>query len=259
MKKFIKKIISLFGFRLVKESYYQKLLLQRSVSNKNELEKGSLLGHFYTLLQNQNFYPKNVYDIGANKGTWSQECMRFFPNANYYLFEPQTQFKTEIEENLSGYNNFQVFFVGLGDKKGDTRFTIHDRDDSCSFSFSEEEAKQRGFKQVKLPMVILDEFVKEEKLELPSLIKIDAEGLDMEVLKGAGEILKTAQVIMVEVGVMNNRIPNSALSIVSYLDALGYKFFDITDLNRPFSNEVLWLCEFAFIKKNGVLDKDYGM
>jgi hypothetical protein len=33
----------------------------------------------------------------------------------------------------------------------------------------------------------------------------------------------------------------------------GYKLFEITDLNRPFENKVLWLVELMFIKKAGVL------
>jgi len=60
------------------------------------------------------------------------------------------------------------------------------------------------------------------------------------------------------VGVMNKQFNNSALHVLSFMDSIGFRLFDITDLNRPFHNQVLWLCEFVFIKKGGVLDKNYA-
>ena len=47
---------------------------------------------------------------------------------------------------------------------------------------------------------------------------------------------------------------NSLLKIVDYMDNRGYFLFEITDLNRPFKPQVLWLVELAFIKKGGIID-----
>jgi len=44
-------------------------------------------------------------------------------------------------------------------------------------------------------------------------------------------------------------------TVINTMDSYRYKLFDITDLNRPFSNKVLWLVELAFVLKNGTLDK----
>ena len=38
------------------------------------------------------------------------------------------------------------------------------------------------------------------------------------------------------------------------MDKKGYSLFEITDLNRPFQPQVLWLVELAFIKKGGIID-----
>jgi hypothetical protein len=91
------------------------------------------------------------------------------------------------------------------------------------------------------------------------MLKIDAEGLDIEVLQGAQELIRNhVEIILVEVGVMNKQFNNSALTVLSFMDSIGFRLFDITDLNRPFKNNILWLCEFVFIKKGGVLDKNYA-
>ena len=222
-------------------------------------EKRSLLSNFYSILISENYTPKCIYDIGANKGTWTRECMNFFPNSNYILFEPQPNLRNNIEKCLRGKNNYSLYTVGVGNVNDKLLFTYHDRDDSCSFVISEEEAAQKGYKQVYTPIVRLDSFVEENNLQKPDILKIDAEGIDLDVLAGASQIINShVEIVLVEVGVMNKHIKNSSLEVLKYMDNANFKLFDITDLNRPFKNNVLWLCEFVFIKKNGILDKEYS-
>ncbi|MBU3822754.1 FkbM family methyltransferase [Flavobacteriaceae bacterium XHP0103] len=253
LKRFIKKSIKRLGYSLVKDNHSKS----GKININNTYGKNNLLANFYSQLLKQNYEPSVIYDIGANKGTWTKECLKYFPNATYYLFEPQINLKDDIDSLLSDKKNVQLFSVGVGNTNGELDFTIHKRNDSCSFRFSEAEAIQRGFKQIKVPIFKLDDFAIENNLMNPSILKIDAEGLDIEVLQGANNLVKKTEIIMIEVGVMNKNINNSVLKVMNYLDQIGFRFFDITDLNRPFKNNVLWLCEFVFIKKDGVLDIDY--
>jgi FkbM family methyltransferase len=252
-KKALNSMLRKFGFTIVNINRFNVL----DTTQKVFFEKSDLLDGFYNLLKNQQYEPITIYDIGANKGSWTNDCLRFFPDATYYLFEPQINLKKEINALLSKKNNVHVFSVGVGNANGELLFTIRERDDSCTFILSESEAKQQGLAQVKVPIVQLDSFAVENKLMPPSILKIDAEGFDIEVLEGAKKLIKNAEIIMIEVGVVNKIFKNSALNVMKYLDEAGFRFFDITDLNRPFENRALWLCEFVFIKKNGVLDKDY--
>ncbi|MGI0107864.1 FkbM family methyltransferase [Salinimicrobium sp. WS361] len=250
----MKRIFGRMGFKILSLENYKRLMEREAVPYLT-YNKDQLLQDFYNLLKDQDFHPENIFDIGANKGTWSKECMRAFPNSRYYLFEPQKELESDIHENLKKCGNYEVFQVGVGNTNKEMNFTIHERDDSCSFLYSVDEASERGFKQVNIPMVRLEDFVKTQGLEYPSMIKIDAEGLDLEVLEGTGDLLSHTEVILVEAGVMNKRIPNTMLKVLENLDSKGFRMFDITEMNRPFSNGVLWLCELVFIKKNGVLDK----
>ncbi|MFL1012248.1 FkbM family methyltransferase [Flavisericum labens] len=256
-KNIIKKTVNNLGYEISKTEAFNKAIINKNVKI-NTFSKKNLLDNFFSILINQNYHPETIYDIGANKGTWTSECLKYFPNASYYLFEPQIDLKDDINALLKDYKNVHLFSVGLGEVNDVFKFTIHDRDDSCSYSFSEEEAKTRGFKQIELPIVRLDSFAKDNKLKLPNILKIDAEGLDLKVLKGAEGVLQDVEIIMVEVAIVNHRMENTALNILNYLNGKGFKLFEITDINRPFENKVLWLCEFVFIKKEGVLDKNYS-
>ncbi|MEG2509377.1 MAG: hypothetical protein RSA74_07995, partial [Chryseobacterium sp.] len=47
---------------------------------------------------------------------------------------------------------------------------------------------------------------------------------------------------------------NSVNKVIALMDQCGYQLYEITDLNRPFSETpVLWLIELAFVRKNGTL------
>jgi FkbM family methyltransferase len=212
----------------------KKLLSKIIFHNLNG--KNNLLSNFYSILKKQQFQPKCIYDIGAHKGTWTIECMKYFPNAHYILFEPQPNLRLEIENELLGKKNYTLFSLGVGNNDGQLLFTYQDRADSCTFNMSEKEALEKGFKQVKTPIVKLDSFVKLEKLPKPEILKIDAEGIDLDVLDGAKELLnESVEIVLVEVGILNNFFQNSALNVLNYMDKANFKLFDITDLNRPFN------------------------
>ena len=127
-------------------------------------------------------------------------------------------------------------------------------DDSCNFYLSQEEAERKGYKQIKVPVSTIDQFIFDQKIEVPELIKIDAEGLDLDVLDGAIGCFGITEVFMVEVGVVNKVFKNDIFSMIQYMDKKGYRLFEITDLNRLFNYQVLWLMELVFIKKNGKID-----
>jgi hypothetical protein len=142
----------------------------------------------------------------------------------------------------------------VGPQPGHFNLTITERDDSCNFRLSEEEAQQRGLNQIRVEVDTIDHVVEKSSFGVPQLIKIDAEGIDLQVLTGATSALGKTEVVLIEAAVMNPVFENTVMTVVNAMDAYGYKLFDITDLNRPFNNNVLWLVELMFVLKGGELD-----
>lgn len=250
MKKIVKKIliplIAKLGYRLNKIEFNNQDL--------NRYNKDFLLFNFYNTLKKLNFHPQHIVDIGANHGTWTREALRHFPDAYYTLLEPQHWLKDSFIDILESNSKVLFYPVGAGEKEGSFQFTIVDRDDSCSFKYTEAEAKAKGYKQIEIPVVTLNGLLSNKKLPTPDIIKIDAEGLDIEVLKGANHFFGKTEIFMVEAGVVNKSFDNSFLNVIRYMDENGYRLFEITDLNRPFELSVLWLVELVFVKKKGFID-----
>jgi FkbM family methyltransferase len=225
---------------------------QESISDK--YKKNILLNNLFSNLIKMGFNPKHIVDIGANHGTWTRETLNYFPDAYYSLLEPQHWLKDSFQDILDVNSKVQFYPVGAGEKVGSFQFTIVDRDDSCSFRYSQEEAKLADFEQIVIPVVTLNGLFADSNLPLPDIIKIDAEGLDLEVLKGATDFFGKTEIFMVEAGVVNQLFDNSFLKIINFMDEKGYHLFELTDLNRPFQPQVLWLVELVFVKKNGIID-----
>ena len=248
IKKISKLLIRKLGYNL------SKISTDIKTNSIDMSSKSSLLSNFYNTLKKIDFEPKHIVDIGANHGTWTRDALHYFPDANYTLLEPQSWLKKSLQDILDTNSKVQFYPVGAGEKKGSFLFTIVDRDDSCSFRYTKEEAEIEGFKQIEIPVVTLNDLLSETNLPIPDIIKIDAEGLDIEVLRGASNFFGKTEIFMVEAGIVNKAFNNSFLKLINFMDEKGYRLFEITDLNRPFELKVLWLAELVFVKKNGFID-----
>ncbi len=209
----------------------------------------NLLENFFATLKQINFIPVHVVDVGANHGGWTRTALHYFPDAYFTLLEPQQWLEVYFKDLLEQNPKIKYHHCGAGSKPGTFKFTIANRDDSSTFVLSEEDAKEQGLKQIDVNIVTLNDLISSQNLPDPDIIKIDAEGLDLEVLKGADDFFGKTEIFMVEAGVAAKGIENEFSRVVDYMDTKGYKLFEITDLNRPFEPRILWLTELVFIRK----------
>jgi FkbM family methyltransferase len=243
MKKLIKNLFQKTGFRIVN-------------NNSNDLVKNIPipLNSFFSMIKEFNFEPKHIVDVGANHGKWTRNALKFFPNAQITMVEPQHWLKDSISDVLNANKNVKLFPYGAGEKEGTFNFTIMDIDVSSSFKYSEEEAKEKGYKQIQLPIITINKLLADNNLPVPDILKIDAEGIDIQVLKGASDYIGKTEIILIEAGVVNKSFDNSFLKTINYMDEKGYRLYDITELNRPYFPRVLWLVELVFVLKDGIID-----
>ena len=197
--------------------------------------------------------PKHIVDIGGNHGGWSRTALSVFPYAQLSIFEPQYRLAKHLAD-LERNSNVAIHYKGVGNFDGTAPFTFHDRDDSCSFVYAAEDAQERGFTQSEVEICQLDTAMADCAFGTPDIVKIDAEGLDLQVLDGAGGTLRTTEIVLVEASVSNPDYPNSVLAVVQKMDQLGFRLFDLTDLNRTPNRKLLWLVEAVFVRKGSTTD-----
>ena len=146
--------------------------------------------------------------------------------------------------------------MGAGPENASMKITEHERDDSFTFALDEDQALALGREQTKMiPVVALDDFLKKTGLPKTDILKIDAEGWDLEVLKGAEKTIQNADVVLIEAAVMNKLFKNKVSDVINKMLDYNFMLFDITDLNRTSKHNALWLVELAFVKRGGFVDQ----
>jgi FkbM family methyltransferase len=177
------------------------------------------------------YAPEIIFDVGANVGATARGFSEGFPEATIYAFEPVEATFRKLAQKVAMHERVRPFNLALGRRPRSVRMRIK------SLSVSNRIAGWRDtFKPCEtVKMASGDGFCEERGLSHIGLLKIDAEGHDLEVLYGFERMLKEMRVDLVEAEVgMNpeNRRHVPFEAVKRYLEHLGYRLFLIYEQRR---------------------------
>jgi len=197
----------------------------RELGNQRLLPKATV--DYLTLLRDNNVSPKVIYDIGACVLHWTNEAEKIWPNAEYVMFEAMKETEFLYKERGFKYN------VGpLSDVSGKLidfyQNTYHPGGNSYYIEnplvnpeapeyFNESHKRQ-------LVTVALDDVVKDRGFPLPDFIKMDVQGAELDILKGATETLKSVTHVILELQCVeyNTGAPQRD-EVIAYMSDLGFE------------------------------------
>lgn len=168
-----------------------------------------------------------MFDVGANAGAISNETARGVPGITIKAFEPQRELAelVAISARINGHQCIDVFPVAIGDQAG----TVQLHKPAHALHASLRSSGESGEQVVDVPIVRLDHAVECGELPPPSLIKIDVEGGEMGVLRGAMQILRDHQPIVIfEANESSDRFGYGREALLSLIRKCGdYRFFSV--------------------------------
>nr|MBA2707334.1 FkbM family methyltransferase [Gemmatimonadaceae bacterium] len=211
---------------------------------------------FLEIVRRYDSSPSFVIDIGANRGRWARIALEHFPTAEYLLIEPQDALRA-YSEDLLRKPNVRWLTSGVSDESGDFMLGLSSVDDTtATFNLTDERMANHGSAQVEVPVITLDDLVEKEN-RVPDMVKIDAEGFDLRVLRGASTLFGVTEIFFVECGIAAPSIENSIEAVCSVMKNNGYRAIDISGINRSTKNGIIWLVDVAFCREASPFWKNF--
>lgn len=176
---------------------------------------------------------KTIFDVGASIGqTWALFRTNE-PDAKVYCFEPISETFNLLRQKVGTDNKTKIENIALGNIKGEKIIRLFEK---CSpLNSLKEELMNNRNDAIEETVIIdtIDEYCKAKNITTIDFLKIDTEGYDLEVLRGAEEMLSNALVpfIYCEIGILkkNNRNTNFS-ELTDWLAERDYHFFGLYQL-----------------------------
>jgi len=194
-----------------------------------------------------------ILDIGAYCGLWTDMIKAIYPEAQILMVEPQLNKENDLLKvamKYSGSVKYSMSFLGSQSGKEVDFFEM----ESGSSAFQERSAIPR--KKVQKNTITLCELLRNFNWDKVDFIKIDAQGYELEILKGATDILRSVKCILMEVSLIDiNEGAPLFLEVISFMNDRGFVPYDICSLLRRPLDQALWQVDMIFLPNRSSLLK----
>lgn len=194
--------------------------------------------------------PKTIIDVGAFEGNWSRMARAIWPESHIIMFEPNRSKKesmdkaaqqlkaTTFTELLGAQDNASVAFNVMG--TGSSVF--------AEYSPLDRVVEARSLRR-------LDSILR--SIEGPALLKIDTQGYELEVLKGATALLKDVEAILLEVAVIGiNEGAPLLHEVLPFMSNIGFVTYEIVEIHRRPLDQATNQIDVLFVRPESQLLQD---
>lgn len=188
-----------------------------------------------TFLLSLSLEGQTIYDVGGDQGIYTVFFASKVGNRGRVVtFEPNPESRRRIVANveLNQFQNVVVRPIGLGAQKGKLTFVFPEDEPargSADAGIQAQILKEKNTRTIEIEINSLDDETSSFGLPEPDLVKIDVEGLEMDVLLGMKEtIRKSRPNLFIEVhGADVQSKDDNARQVVKFLLDAGYSVFHV--------------------------------
>ncbi len=217
------------------------------ISTKNTPNRD--FGSFITHLKQLDVHIKTVIDVGIAFGT--PAFYKALPQAKFYLVEPVPGCKPLLQK-LEQTMGATFFNVAAGAEDGEMEFFVHP-DVSGSSSKRQWEGESLDGERITVPVKRLDSLIP-DSIARPSLLKIDTQGNELDVLKGATTLLDKIDIVIIETSFHEFRKGAPEIhEIIASMTALGYRCYEVLEGHYRAVDNALAQVDIAFVKYDSIL------
>ena len=213
MKKILQNLFNFFGYSLIKKKNFEKLYRTLDQSIKYLIKKDNPI----------------IFDVGAHTGETIERFRKLYNKSIIHSFEPQVdsfQKLKKFSDDKTILNNF-----ALGEKIEIKKFYINKNDSTSGFyKFTDKMFADHNNYSKDIQIKTLDQYVEERNVENIDILKIDVQGYEDNVLKGAIKTL-TNKIKILELEIIfidYYEIKSSFYNLESIIKPLGFELYTIS-------------------------------
>ena len=181
--------------------------------------------------------PPVIYDVGSCVLHWTNEARRIWPGAQFYLFEAMSSCEFLYKENnlnyhmglLSDQDGRELDFYQNEEHPGGNSYYRENAEvnPQAPLYFNESHRRQMTSR-------CLDSVVVERRFPAPTLLKMDVQGAELDILRGALTTLQSVTDVILELQVVEyNKGAPLRDTVLEYMNSLGFDCLGLFCNNGP--------------------------
>jgi FkbM family methyltransferase len=201
-------------------------------------------------MASRGFVPMTIVDVGAFEGAWSRIARRTWPDSSLVMIEPNEGKRSGLSDLAKDLNAALVCEL-LGAENGKTvTFNVM----GSGSSIMVERSSVPRVTEVRR-LRTLDSLLPD--ISPPGLLKIDAQGYELEVLRGAFRVLPSFEAVLLEIAVIEINEGAPLLNeVIAFMKASGFVTYDILEIHRRPLDRALNQIDIIFVREQSELIAD---
>jgi FkbM family methyltransferase len=185
-----------------------------------------------------------IFDVGANVGEWTKSILEHHSSVNIYAFEPIKNSFDSLSRKLKQYEHVSCFNIAFDKECLNKEMYVYSGLEEAQLSSFYHRPildtnLQQEPKKIYVKTINLDRFCQEQNINYIDYLKIDTEGAELDVLKGAQHMLASEKIayIQFEYGGTYRDAHITLEQIYNLLHSNNYHVFRITPFGLIYLNE----------------------
>jgi FkbM family methyltransferase len=186
------------------------------------------IDYLYQMKYEQSINPKVIYDIGSNCLHWSKVAQMVWKDSNIFHVDGYDQFESLYKNKKVNYaievlssvdNKVVTYFQNAKNHGGCSYYELNYKD----FPYNQNAFRNQHYSEVRRRTKTLDTLIREKGWPKPDLIKMDVQGCELDIIKGAVNTIKYCPNIILEL--QNKEYMKGAPmrdEVISYMKSIGY-------------------------------------
>lgn len=176
----------------------------------------------------KDFIIETLIDVGVGVGKGTSILYEAFPKAKLILVDPNPPSRP-IMDNILSLRQGIGFSVAAGSEEKSTIFFSNLENAEHSSQANGHFNKEKN-EAIEIQMLPLDEIIARSQLSGPYGLKIDVEGFELDVLRGATKALPNIAFVLLEAQITGQTVHDKHSEIQAFLASFGFELCDIINV-----------------------------